>query len=424
MASWGLAFEYGKNAYTDMLKKQEELDRYLAERDLWRARLTEEEEAQSTSSKVNREIRKSTELITANKQAILAGDDTAFITTLNQMAEASGGSYQKRKDGKIAYYKDGRQIGDAIDLNSKEYKDGAARLALLTNRLDSAVKIRDTFVSQREKDAERAHDWRKHEATQQTTRRGQDLTRKSAREANEIRAQEVENTLALGEEANKIKREELKIKEKDSETKAKNAEAAVIRAKNVGMPKPGNYKGLDDDVLNSEAARAVYGDGYTVTTDDATGQYILVSPDNTTTFMDADHISDFENMKTSISDAVYNKYIADGTPAKASHRGITNYLQKERQAGIEALVNSVTQGIPATVPSYNMFTDIGVQPMYYGPGNVAVPSSAYYKQHSYDFASGIPISTPVDPSYSSVLNLNTGYPTEQYVPGRGLGLSN
>ena len=50
MASWGLAYEYGKNAYEDMWRKQEENERLAAQRKLFDMQLKEEEQEQATKS--------------------------------------------------------------------------------------------------------------------------------------------------------------------------------------------------------------------------------------------------------------------------------------------------------------------------------------------------------------------------------------
>ena len=57
MASWGLAYEYGKNAYEDMWRKQEENDRYAAQRKLFDMQLKEEEQEMATKSLENARIR-------------------------------------------------------------------------------------------------------------------------------------------------------------------------------------------------------------------------------------------------------------------------------------------------------------------------------------------------------------------------------
>ena len=57
MASWGLAYEYGKNAYEDMWRKQEENERLAAQRKLFDMQLKEEEQEQATKSLENARVR-------------------------------------------------------------------------------------------------------------------------------------------------------------------------------------------------------------------------------------------------------------------------------------------------------------------------------------------------------------------------------
>ena len=400
MASWGLAFEYGKKAYTDMMKRQEELDRYLAERALWDARRQEAEEQQATDTMVNREIRKSTEAITANKQAILAGNDEAFIDTLNTLASASGGKYEKRKDGKLVFMKDGKQIGEAIDLKSKDYKDGATRLSMLTNRLDSAVKIRDTYMTQAAKDKEYAHDMTKHKMTQDTQRRGQDLTYKAAHEKNEIYATDVANTLALGLEANEIKKEANRIEEKKADAKAASDAAGV-------SPKPKDDKAIPEKVLNQEAARVVFGDGTKVSIDEDTNQFSLVGPDNVVRPMTSDEIADLENAKTDIVNRSHNQYLDTGTTSDIGVRGVANTLQKERLDRINKDVeeaSAVARGL-GNLPHYSMYPSADAEAVtkqsYYGPGKIV---SSTVNDFSYPWTSNINIDPSKADAYRDYFN--------------------
>ena len=146
MASWGLAFEYGKNAYTDMLKKQEELDRYLAERDLWRARLTEEEEAQAMNTYVNRDVRNGLASLTRNKSAVVNLDDDAFVQTLNEVSAKSGVRYEKQ--GNKVYRVANGSKTEAYDLKSDELKNGASRVAIIQNMIDPSSAIRDKHTAE------------------------------------------------------------------------------------------------------------------------------------------------------------------------------------------------------------------------------------------------------------------------------------
>ena len=85
MASWGLAFEYGKNAYMDMLKKQEELDRYLAERNLWETELrTKEATARATQAEAERTSENSI-ILSQYADDILSGDYDAYANALSKV---------------------------------------------------------------------------------------------------------------------------------------------------------------------------------------------------------------------------------------------------------------------------------------------------------------------------------------------------
>ena len=127
MASWGLAFEYGKKAYTDMMKRQEELDRYLAERNLWEAQRIEQEEAQASQTAENRKARRGLAVLNKYRDDVVAGDDSAFVSMLNAQAEGTGSQFIL-EDKKVYRVKDGTK-SLAYDLNSKELKNGSSRVA-------------------------------------------------------------------------------------------------------------------------------------------------------------------------------------------------------------------------------------------------------------------------------------------------------
>lgn len=73
MASWGLAFQYGKKAYEDMWREQEENERLAASRKLFDMTLQEQEEALADETNTNREVRAGNQVITQYKKAIMQG---------------------------------------------------------------------------------------------------------------------------------------------------------------------------------------------------------------------------------------------------------------------------------------------------------------------------------------------------------------
>lgn len=76
MASWGLAYEYGKNAYEDMWRKQEENDRYAAQRKLFDMQLREEEQELATKSLENARIRQYRDIAVTYGDKMGAGGTT------------------------------------------------------------------------------------------------------------------------------------------------------------------------------------------------------------------------------------------------------------------------------------------------------------------------------------------------------------
>ena len=85
MASWGLAFEYGKNAYTEMMKKQEELDRYLAERDLWEMELRKKEAIARAEQAEAERTSENSVILSQYADDILSGNYGAYADALSKI---------------------------------------------------------------------------------------------------------------------------------------------------------------------------------------------------------------------------------------------------------------------------------------------------------------------------------------------------
>lgn len=88
MASWGLAFQYGKKAYEDMWKEQEENERLAATRRLFDMTIQEREEALEDEANTNREVRAGNMVITKYKKQIERGGEEgakAYAMALSEM---------------------------------------------------------------------------------------------------------------------------------------------------------------------------------------------------------------------------------------------------------------------------------------------------------------------------------------------------
>lgn len=88
MASWGLAYEYGKNAYEDMWRKQEENDRYAAQRKLFDMQLKEEEQEMATKSLENARIRQYRDIAVTYGGKMGAGGTTGVKAYADAMTAA------------------------------------------------------------------------------------------------------------------------------------------------------------------------------------------------------------------------------------------------------------------------------------------------------------------------------------------------
>lgn len=88
MASWGLAFQYGKKAYEDMWKEQEENERLAATRRPFDMTIQEQEEALEDTANTNREVRAGNRVITKYKKQIERGGEEgakAYAMALSEM---------------------------------------------------------------------------------------------------------------------------------------------------------------------------------------------------------------------------------------------------------------------------------------------------------------------------------------------------
>lgn len=74
-ASWGLAFQYGKKAYEDMWRDQEQNERLAASRELYDMQIAEAEKAQAMQSVINDEVRQGQEIITKYKKQMAKGGE-------------------------------------------------------------------------------------------------------------------------------------------------------------------------------------------------------------------------------------------------------------------------------------------------------------------------------------------------------------
>ena len=157
MASWGLAYEYGKNAYEDMWRKQEENDRIAAERELFNKKLKGDILLQETANIENARI--SNYRIAAAKygDAIRAGGKTGVKAFADALTFA-GEPYTVIDGNKIARLGvDGKpDLSTTIDMSSWNGDQMAAEFGKYINTLR---KESDEFKATKERD--RAFDWEK-----------------------------------------------------------------------------------------------------------------------------------------------------------------------------------------------------------------------------------------------------------------------
>lgn len=100
MASWGLGFEYGKKAYEEMRRTQEENDRYLAEHNLWETELRTKEAVAAANEASAKRTSAMSIALDKNTNAILSGDPQAYVNVLN--AADPSVQFKHLGDGTIA----------------------------------------------------------------------------------------------------------------------------------------------------------------------------------------------------------------------------------------------------------------------------------------------------------------------------------
>lgn len=153
MASWGLAYEYGKNAYEDMWRKQEENDRYAAQRKLFDLKLKAEEAEQEIA---NMELARSLNVrdtINAYQNDLMSGGSKgrqAFVDALNQI----GVGAQLVDGTKVVFLgADGKpDASNVIDMSDTSKWTGPAMLSELTKRVGTAVAESNKYQEKVEKD--------------------------------------------------------------------------------------------------------------------------------------------------------------------------------------------------------------------------------------------------------------------------------
>ena len=154
MASWGLAFEYGKNAYTDMLRKQEELDRYLAERNLWETELRTKEAAASAVRAETERTSQNSIILSQYADAIMSGDYNAYADALSKINPNK--QYKYLGDGIIAEI-DPKNPKQVITSTARNIK-GIEPTALISELYKSAESIGAISSNERKaKEEELAH---------------------------------------------------------------------------------------------------------------------------------------------------------------------------------------------------------------------------------------------------------------------------
>ena len=154
MASWGLAFQYGKKAYEDMWRQQEENDRLAANRELYMMQLQEEKEALTDAMRTNREVRAGNAAVTKNKKRIASGGEDGVKAMVDFYNEV-GMPAQYIGDRKIKF-----ADGTVKDFSGKEWT-GSAMLAEVYKVVPSAANMSAAYTEGVKDDLKAQRDWDK-----------------------------------------------------------------------------------------------------------------------------------------------------------------------------------------------------------------------------------------------------------------------
>lgn len=115
-ASWGLAFQYGKKAYEDMWREQEENERLAATRKLYEMEVAAKEAELATQELENAETRRNRALIASALPQLRAGGNQAKQATAALLSQMSGQPHVV-KDGKIYLQEPDGSLSESVIKN-------------------------------------------------------------------------------------------------------------------------------------------------------------------------------------------------------------------------------------------------------------------------------------------------------------------
>ena len=156
MASWGLAYEYGKNAYEDMWRKQEENERLAAQRKLFDMQLKEEEQEQATKGLENARVRQYRDVAVAYGDKMGRGGNLGVKAYADAMT-AAGIPTTVLDGNKVAAIDPATgkpDMSTVIDMSDSSKWTGAAIKAEFSKNLDTLKAESDEFRATAERDRE------------------------------------------------------------------------------------------------------------------------------------------------------------------------------------------------------------------------------------------------------------------------------
>lgn len=325
MASWGLAYEYGKNAYEDMWRKQEENDRYAAQRKLFDMQLAAAEEEQKVANREQARSLAVRDTINAYQNDLMSGGSKgrqAFVDALNQM-----GIGAQLVDGtKVVFLgADGKpDASNVIDMSDTSKWTGPAMMSELTKRVGTAVAESNKYQEQVEKDRQF------HEAVRQF------------------------------DEKNKLDWDKAVLNSNTTLGAARLYMAGKQAGASGGSGSSGSGTGgkgasspFNSDVekyAEEAAVKAIFGPGVeAVKGDDGATVYIDTTKEDRPQITPTEgQLTDLYNLKNQIAVDANNAWQADGTNAAAAARVLGSQKGNARTAGLAA----IDQGLASIIAGY------------------------------------------------------------------------
>ena len=317
MASWGLAYEYGKNAYEDMWRKQEENERLAAQRKLFDMQLKEEEQEQATKSLENARVRQYRDIAVAYGDKMGRGGTTG-VKAYADAVTAAGIPTTVLDGNKVAAIDPATGKPDmsiVIDMSDSSKWTGSAIQSEFAKNINTLRAEADIYKATAERD--RAFNWEKEKFSKQ---------------------QEMEKYKADLSSATQRAVAGMYFSAKSSGGKSGSSGGS-----NGGKGASSPFNSDVENYAEEAAVKAIFGagveavkgaDGATVYIDTSKADRPQITPTE-------GQLTDLYNLKNQIAVEANNMWQANGTNAAAAARVLGSQKGNARTAGLAALDQNI-----------------------------------------------------------------------------------